>query len=378
MADNSLNILLIDDDELLLRALSRTLRRLYKEATVSCLQFPEEFINCIESNGTPDVIFCDSMMPILCGAQVLERAKEVCPAAIRCLLSGDLNDNYKWQINNTIHFHLVKPFTQTHLTEVLDSAVILQGLPITSSTRAILGQLSDLPYLSTVAHSMLKELQNNEPNFEVLAKQISHDPIMSGKVLQVANSAFIGFNNHTTDFRQAIIRIGLNGLKAIVVCCELSQQLLNSTGQEALNQLVNKAFQKANMAQLLAKMLHQDTQTQLLSFAVALLSGVGELTYFCVVQDSKDKSRVSKYTLTAYLLALWGFEEAIVRAQLIDELPAEQEISLTLIHRVVDQVYSKQAFDLNKAEYDLLDELGLLQIAQNWFFEWQKTHKEAL
>ena len=236
MLDSKINILLIDDDELLLRALSRTLNRLYRQADIVCLQFPGEFTNCIDANGAPDIIFCDSVMPVLSGVEVLKKAKELCPAAIRCLLTGDLNESYQWQVNNTIHFHLVKPFTQVHLKQVVESAILLKSLPISQATRVVLGQLAELPYLSTVAHSVLGELQNDEPDINALTKQVSHDPIMSGKVLQVANSAFMGFSSHTTDFKQAIIRIGLDGLKAIVVCCELSQRFVNNTKKDPLNE----------------------------------------------------------------------------------------------------------------------------------------------
>lgn len=375
MLDSKINILLIDDDELLLRALSRTLNRLYRQAEIVCLQFPGEFTNCIDANGAPDIIFCDSVMPVLSGVEVLKKAKELCPAAIRCLLTGDLNESYQWQVNNTIHFHLVKPFTQVHLKQVVESAILLKSLPISQATRVVLGQLAELPYLSTVAHSVLGELQNDEPDINALTKQVSHDPIMSGKVLQVANSAFMGFSSHTTDFKQAIIRIGLDGLKAIVVCCELSQRFVNNTKKDALNELVNRAFLKANMGQSLSKMLGLSNQDQSLSFAVGLLSGVGVLTHFCIIQHTKDKGRVSKYALTAYLLALWGFEEQVVRAQLIDDLPIDKTVSLTLIHKVVDRVSEQNTFDLGIQEYNLLDELMMLQATQDWFFEWQRAEK---
>ena len=122
-------------------------------------------------------------------------------------------------------------------------------------------------------------------------------------------------------------------------------------------------------------MLGLSNQDQSLSFAVGLLSGVGVLTHFCIIQHTKDKGRVSKYALTAYLLALWGFEEQVVRAQLIDDLPIDKTVSLTLIHKVVDRVSEQNTFDLGIQEYNLLDELMMLQATQDWFFEWQRAEK---
>ncbi|TMO60437.1 HDOD domain-containing protein [Pseudoalteromonas aurantia] len=373
-----LNILLIDDDELLLRALSRTLSRMYRQAHITCLQDPEEFIKCINNNGMPDVIFCDSMMPFVSGTEILKLAKEVCPAAVRCLLTGDLKDSYQWQMNNTIHFHLVKPFTETHLIEVIESALLLEELPICKPVRVILGQLCELPYISTVAQNLLQELHTEQPNMAVLAEQISHDPIMMGKILQVANSAFMGFEQHTHDVKQAVIRIGLEGLEAIVVCCNLSQQLLNHAKQAEVDKIIEGAFGRATMAHSLAKRLGKDSQSQRVSFAAGLLSCVGELANSCYVQLGKDKDRVSKNALTAYLLALWGFEREVVRAQLVEALPLCSEISSTLIHKIVEHVYYNGGFDLKPVDYKLLDELNLLQVTQDWYFEWQKSQKGSI
>ncbi|KAF7764184.1 hypothetical protein PCIT_b0110 [Pseudoalteromonas citrea] len=375
MPEFKLNILLIDDDELLLRALSRTLSRMYRQANVVCLQYPEEFINCIENNGMPDVIFCDSMMPVVSGTDLLNRAKEVCPAAIRCLLTGDLKDNYQWQINNTIHFHLVKPFIPAHLIEVIESTQLLADLPISMSMKSVLGQLNELPYLSTVTQNLLREMDKGQPDMKVLIEQIGHDPLIMGKILQIANSAYMGFAHHTNDFKQALIRLGQERLKAIVVCCALTQQLLNQVKQDELNKIIKEAFSRATMAQSLAQIWGKDTQAQRMSFASGLLSGVGELTYSCYVQSGKDNTRVSKSALTAYLLALWGFEHDIVRAQLIDELPLGDGTSPTLIHKVVAHVYHNDEFDLEPVDYELLEGLNLLQATQDWFFEWQKTQK---
>jgi HD-like signal output (HDOD) protein len=375
MPEFKLNILLIDDDELLLRALSRTLNRMFRQARIICLQQPEDFSTCIENHGIPDVIFCDSLMPILSGTELLQRAKEVCPSAIRCLLTGDLKDRFQWQMNNTIHFHLVKPFTQMHLAEVVECTLLLGELPISKSMRATLGRLNELPYLSRVAQNLLKELECEQPDMKILAEQISHDPIIMGRILQVANSAFMGFEQHTHDFKQAIMRIGLEGLKAIVVCCSLSKQFLNHTKQSELHKIIDGAFSRATMAQSLAKMLGKDTESQRISFTAGLLSVVGELTYCCCIQFGKDKDRVSKNALTAYLLALWGFEQEVVRAQLVEALPLDGKINSTLIHKIVEHVYNNGGFDLKQDDYELLDKLNLLQATQDWFFEWQRSKK---
>ncbi|GAA61925.1 hypothetical protein P20652_3816 [Pseudoalteromonas sp. BSi20652] len=366
MHDQNINILVIDDDELLQRALTRTLKRLCPNANISSLNFSAKFEEQITNNGIPDIIFCDSTMQLSSGKKVLEQAKDICPSALRCLLTGDLSDNSQLQLNNAIHFHLVKPFTQSHLQSVLGSAKLLKILPISSYYKTILGRLTALPFLGAVTQSLLNELNNSEPNIFTLEQGISHDPVLAGKILQVANSAFMGFDSHTSNLKEAIVRIGLINLRAIVVFSELSHQLVTKTQQKALNQLIDKGYKKAELAQSLAKYLKQDRQTQLFSCAVGLLSVIGELIIMSNTTSGVESGEVPKFLLSAYILALWGFDQKIVEAQLIDNLPTEQRVSLTVIHIVVEHVFCDKALSFTQGEYDLIDDLKILSDVQQW------------
>jgi len=367
MHDLKINILIIDDDELLLRALIRTLNRLCPSAHVCTVQVATQFEQQINNNALPDIIFCDSMMQLPTGKNVLEQAKELCPSALRCLLTGDMSGNYQLQLNNVIHFHLVKPFAQSHLESVINSAVVLKTLPISCEHRIILGQLSELPFLGEVTQNLLNELNKNEPNISILEKDVRHDPLLAGKVLQIANSAFMGFDSSTSSVKEAIVRIGLINLRAIVVFSELSHQLLIKNKQKAINHLIDKGYKKAELSQSLAKYIKQDRQTQLLACAVGLLSVIGELIITSDPHDDLDNEVVPKFVLSAYLLALWGFEQKIVDAQLIDELPSKKSISLTVIHIIVEHVFCNNAFNFNLEEFDFIDDLALFPDIEQWW-----------
>ena len=282
------------------------------------------------------------------------------------LFLEDLSSNYQLQINNAIHFHLIKPFKETHLISVLESVKLLNELPISTAHKTILGQLKELPFLGVTTQNLIHELNKEEPNVNVLEKYIIHDPALTGKVLQVANSAFMGFDNHTSNLKEAIVRIGLDSLKAIAAFLELSHQLSKKSNSKDLNHLINKGYKKGGLAQSLAKLLKQDRQTQLFAFAVGLLSVIGELTIVCNEQEI-DHKKVPKFSLSAYLLALWGFEKIVVSAQLIDEVPSEKTLSLTVLHLIVEHVVTDGALNYNLEEYDYLDEIGILEDVKNWF-----------
>lgn len=366
MHELKINILIIDDDILLLRALTRTLNRLCPNTQITCIANAAEFEPLISKGFAPHIIFCDSMMKLPSGQYVLRRAKDISPLALRCLLTGDLSSNYQLQINNAIHFHLIKPFKEIHLISVLESVKLLNELPISTAHKTILGQLKELPFLGETTQNLIRELNKEEPNVNLLEQYIIHDPVLTGKVLQMANSAFMGFDNHTSNLKEAIVRIGLNNLKAIAVFLELSQQLNNKAKTKDISHLINKGYKKGELAQSLAKYLKQDRQTQLFAFAVGLLSVIGELTIVCNEQEI-DPKKVPEFSLSAYLLALWGFEKIVVRAQLIDKVPTEKTLSLTVLHIIVEHIVTDEALNYSLEEYDFVDEIGIREDVESWF-----------
>lgn len=79
--------LFVDDDEQILRALSRLL---HKEGfELHLLGDPVEAIAMIETKKI-EVIVCDHVMPVMTGLQVLSEVKARHPKVIRVLASGSL------------------------------------------------------------------------------------------------------------------------------------------------------------------------------------------------------------------------------------------------------------------------------------------------
>ncbi|OHU84363.1 MULTISPECIES: HDOD domain-containing protein [Pseudoalteromonas] len=372
MTEQTINILLVDDDELVLKALSRSLSRLYEHAVIVSLQHSEEFERCLHEQGEPDIIFCEVQLGAVSGLDVLSRAKVLCPCAIRCLLSGDLQEEYRFQVNDTIHFHLVKPFTLTHLQQVITNTLILKSLPLSKLTRVKLGQIAGLPCLTASISGLMEALQHGSPDINELVELLNHDPALVGKLLQIANSAFMGYQTHTADVKEAIVRIGLVALKALVTCYEMSQLFINRLKQAQIEALIDEALEKALMVKSLTRYLKQSSDKQQNAFACCLLSAVGVLTKECVLPRHASNS-VSSYALAAYLLALWGFDESLVRAQLVNDLPPEPYVSLTLLHAISEQVTQKKAFDLTPELYSRLQVCAQYDAVKAWYQE--REHK---
>lgn len=79
-------VLVLDDDGLLIRAVSRSLRAV--GLTVETTTIPEEALESARRDP-PHVVVSDLHMPLACGAEVLTAMTTLAPSAIRVLLSAD-------------------------------------------------------------------------------------------------------------------------------------------------------------------------------------------------------------------------------------------------------------------------------------------------
>lgn len=115
-------ILIVDDDHLSLMLLKITLERNGWEVIAV-----ENGLKALEvmSKVKPAVIICDQRMPDLTGIQVLNKAIELCPDAIRILLAGETDLSTAIQAINIgqVSQFILKPWPEAQLTQIVQSSV---------------------------------------------------------------------------------------------------------------------------------------------------------------------------------------------------------------------------------------------------------------
>lgn len=101
-------LLLIDDDPLVLSTLNRLIRAVCPGLDIEPVGDPRAARDRL-APGAFDAVLTDRNMPGVSGEDVLARAKDVCPGAVRGLLTGDLADA-GWHRPDRLAFaHLQKP-----------------------------------------------------------------------------------------------------------------------------------------------------------------------------------------------------------------------------------------------------------------------------
>lgn len=81
----------------------------------------------------------------------------------------------------------------------------------------ITNSIKDLPTLPTIFYTISEAMENPRSTTEDIAKIVATDQASAFKVLKVANSPFFGFRGRIETIPQAILHLGFNELKNIIL-----------------------------------------------------------------------------------------------------------------------------------------------------------------
>ncbi len=157
---------------------------------------------------------------------------------------------------------------------------------------------TELPVLPTVAVKILEELRSPQTNARRMAEFVSKDPVLASAVLRVANSALYGGRTEITDLPYAMVRIGLQQVKNLVLALVLRSrmadpQVYGNVGAALMDHALAVAFG----SRLVADAIQCDAEQ---AFLCGLLHDFGRLALIKALRDSAPK----KAPLTPELMEL--------------------------------------------------------------------------
>ena len=95
--------------------------------------------------------------------------------------------------------------------------------------------ISEMPSLPVSAGKVLEICNKVDVNPSELNKVISLDPVLTGKLLQLINSAYYGLGTHITSLVRAITMLGLNTVKNLVLSTAILSILPKNKSLSGLN-----------------------------------------------------------------------------------------------------------------------------------------------
>ena len=180
----------------------------------------------------------------------------------------------------------------------------------------------DLPSMPEFAHRIYDILRQEDVDLRQVAEVIKIDPIISIRIIQVANSALYRTNVAIENIKDAIARIGLNSTRAIVMSVVLKS--LFTAESPAIHHLFKNFYQHsirvAAIAHTLAKQLKAFNPDEAL--LAGLIHDIGIVPILVEADHHKrfDENKTELETILhehaakvgAALLTQWGFEEVFI------------------------------------------------------------------
>lgn len=190
-----------------------------------------------------------------------------------------------------------------------------------------------LPALPNVVSKVLQQLDNPQSTAKKIADIISFDPILTARLLRIANSAFYGFPRKIKTVKDTIVVLGYETIKGLVVAASV-HRLFNkemSTYKIESGELWRHSVGCAIGAQLLATETGEDPDE---AFVAGLLHDVGKVAIDHIVGD--DFKEIVKLVIEDNLTFLQA--EKIVlgfdHAEIGSKVAAKWNLPLSLIDAI--------------------------------------------
>lgn len=142
---------------------------------------------------------------------------------------------------------------------------------------SVLNQIENLPTLPIVAQQILKLISSQNSNMSQIAKVITRDQAISARVIRLTNSAFYGFRNRIASIKHAIVILGLNTVKNLVLGISVVKAFEDSSRSPIFKRELFwlHTFATAQGAKLMAKYLNRSNEEDY--FMAGLLHDIGIL-----------------------------------------------------------------------------------------------------
>lgn len=150
------------------------------------------------------------------------------------------------------------------------------AMPLDRDT--VLKGVRNLPSLPTVVVELLQSMDNDAADTRQLAAKLARDQALAAKVLRVANSSFYGLQGTVESISDAIVVLGMHGLRTLATAAAVTDVFAKKNGSRDRGYDL-RTFWRHNIAVgLFAKEIaRQQHMNEGNAFAAGLLHDIGRL-----------------------------------------------------------------------------------------------------
>ncbi|OQX18013.1 MAG: hypothetical protein BWK76_08900 [Desulfobulbaceae bacterium A2] len=344
-------ILFVDDEPLVLNALRRMMHPLGRDWQMYFVESGAEALK-ICAREQVDVVVTDMRMPNMSGHQLLQEVRRHWPRTVRVILTGQPDMETHNEALSVTHYFLWKPTELPMLQALLARINRLDSILASESLQNLLGDLDTLPSLPELFIRLTELLDRRETTIDDISNLISRDMGMTAQLLKTVNSAFLGLNRTISSLNQAVMYLGLDMIRSLVLVHHLFVTCDRLNTDSSIRGLWDYSLLVGGLAQRIAEQQHASVQAAGDAFLAGLLHDAGKLILACKLPDvytaiqqetagaswaSSTRERellgTDHAAIGAYLAGLWGLPQQVVEAVALhqcSELPRQGEEFLPL------------------------------------------------
>jgi putative nucleotidyltransferase with HDIG domain len=325
-------ILLVDDEPELLQSLMDELRAYRPTWRVESARGGDAALAALAAlaDQSADVVIADMQMSGMDGAALLGHVHELYPATIRIILSGDANPQVLVRAATVAQRFLGKPCHVDELGPLIERSCALRELTDHAQAFRVTAAATTLPSSPLLYAQITHVISDPAWGPDQVAMVIEGDTAMTAKVLQLANSAFFGIGHHVTRVRDAVVYLGVETIKSLVLSAEAFGKLApNNVAGFSIEEFQRHAMLVAKVA---AAILPAGREQQE-AMTAGLLHDIGKLVLIAddprqwarlteearrrnlsLHQVEQEQEGITHAATGAYLLSLWGLPDSVVEA----------------------------------------------------------------
>jgi HD-like signal output (HDOD) protein len=382
-------ILFVDDEQRVLDGVRRALRGQRSRWELLFADSGRTALALMETTPV-DVVVSDFRMPEMDGQQLLGTVRRLFPDTARLVLSGHADADDLLEVVTIAHQFLHKPCDTPRLTDAIERVLWMRDQLDGEPARAEIGALTALPTPTGTLDELLELLETPEVGTEAVAAVVERDVALTVKVLQLANSAFFSGGTWVANADDAVARLGLHVVRAVVPKREDAQhpRVADMVAPGWLERLNHQALETGRLAGRLAR---QDEVGD--AFCAGMVKECGQLALATCRRDfsglSSDLPEHEGQGLTeieargceithgragAYLLSLWGFPRAVVEAVAVHDRPLGAGASfpftaseaVQLAHQVAQSDLGARCGPPGGVTDEELEARDALRVVQEW------------
>lgn len=191
----------------------------------------------------------------------------------------------------------------------------------------------ELPTIPRVVQRLITALRDPDVDFRKISEALSQDPVLSAKVLRVANSAYFGGQRSMASIDAAVAMIGIQGLNRLVMACGVSSSFDAVPGID-LQVFWRDAVVAATAAHKLASALAADPEQ---AYICGLLHATGHLILCRSYPDIASAmftgfATVRGTELAAIEMDAFGIDHPKVGSIWVESLDFPQPVADTIGH----------------------------------------------